>query len=85
MGRLRGLELLFPSVLLPSLQIGLFGSVTRLLAFPKDRKQLFDVAIAGPLCGFTASLVCLFGGLSLTAGATPEMLGAQLSEFNITA
>jgi len=74
MGRLRGLELLFPSVLLPSLQIGLFGSVTRLLAFPKDRKQLFDVAIAGPLCGFIASLLCLFSGLSLTAEATPEML-----------
>ena len=73
--RLNQVELAFPSVLIPSLQIGLFGSVTRFLSFPKTRRQLFDVSIAGPVAGFVSSLACLLGGLYLTAGASPDALG----------
>lgn len=74
--RLNDVTLSFPSVVIPSLQIGTFGSITRFLSFPKNRKQLFDVSIAGPTAGFAASLACLFAGLSLTAGASPDLLGA---------
>lgn len=59
---------------LPSLQVGLFGSITNFLQFPKSRKALFDIAIAGPACGFLFSLGATLYGLSLTAGASPEAL-----------
>lgn len=75
--RLNEVEVAFPSVLIPSLQIGLFGSVTRFLSFPKTRRQLFDVSIAGPVTGFIASLACLLGGFYLTAGASPDALGKR--------
>ena len=80
--RLHQVQLSFPPVLLPSLQIGIFGSVTRFLSFPKSRKELFDVAIAGPVAGFAASLACLLVGLSLTAGADPDTLGHSPSLYH---
>jgi hypothetical protein len=65
----------FPPNLLPSLQIGLFGSINRFLTFPENRKQLFDISIAGPIVGFVASLTVLLYGLTLTSVATPDVLG----------
>jgi membrane-associated protease RseP (regulator of RpoE activity) len=59
---------------LPSLQIGLFGSITNFLSFPKTRKEMFDVSIAGPTLGFIASLAVTLFGLTMTASATPEVL-----------
>ena len=59
---------------IPSLQIGIFGAVTRFLSFPSSRKALFDVSIAGPLVGFMYSLAVLFAGLEQTASASPELL-----------
>ena len=35
---------------------------------------MFDVAVAGPLLGFTASLIALIAGLTLTGQATQEMV-----------
>jgi membrane-associated protease RseP (regulator of RpoE activity) len=49
-------------------QSGLFGSVTNLLSFPKTRKALFDVAIAGPVAGFVASLACMLYGTAHPLG-----------------
>jgi membrane-associated protease RseP (regulator of RpoE activity) len=66
-------KLQFP-FFVPSLQIGIFGSITRFLGYPKDRKALFDVSIAGPFVGFVASLACIFYGLMQTAVASPEEL-----------
>jgi len=60
--------------LIPSLQIGIFGAVTRFLSFPSSRKALFDVSIAGPLVGFMYSLAVLFAGLEQTASASPELI-----------
>lgn len=56
---------------LPSLQIGIFGSATRFLDYPKDRKALLDMALLGPLLGFLGSFACLSVGLmtSMTASA----------------
>ena len=59
---------------LPSLQVGIFGSITNFLEFPKSRKALFDIAIAGPATGFLFSLAATIYGLTLTAGATPDLL-----------
>jgi len=73
--KIHDVKLGFP-VLLPSLQIGIYGSVTRLLSYPKDRKQLFDIAISGPLLGFLASLSVTGIGLSLTQTATASDLAS---------
>lgn len=68
------IKMSFPSFLLPSLQIGNFGSVTRFLDFPKNRKQLFDISIAGPLFGFVSSLLCFLSGVYMTSHASTEIL-----------
>mmetsp|Transcript_15400 Transcript_15400/g.20182 ORF Transcript_15400/g.20182 Transcript_15400/m.20182 type:complete len:689 (-) Transcript_15400:573-2639(-) len=65
-----------PPTLIPSLQIGSFGSITRLLSFPKDRRALFDFAVAGPLAGGLASMGMLAAGLLMTTGASPEALAS---------
>lgn len=71
-----GCELEFPFVL-PSLQIGCFGSVTRFRSYAKDRKELFDVSIAGPLAGLTVSMAVFVYGLMLTQAA----IGGDASTF----
>jgi len=58
----------------PSLQIGSFGAETRLLSFAKNRKALFDFAVAGPAAGALASVALYLFGLAQTATATPEAL-----------
>ena len=59
---------------LPSLQIGIFGSITNFLTFPKSRKAMFDISIAGPALGFVFSLLATVYGLTLTAAASPDVL-----------
>ena len=73
MAAVHGVKIGVPFVL-PSLQIGLFGGITRYLGFPKSRKAAFDVAIAGPLLGFAVSLSVLVAGLGETVSASPEAL-----------
>lgn len=51
---------------LPSLQIGLYGTITPLGSYPKNRSQLFDVAVAGPVAGIGLSLIALVSGMVLT-------------------
>ena len=55
---------------LPSLQIGLFGSITNFLSYPKTRKALFDVAIAGPTLG---TISATLSTPSATPSATPSL------------
>ena len=61
---------------IPSLQIGHFGAITNFLSFPKNRNQVFDVAISGPVAGFLASLGLLLAGLLLTSSASPAELAS---------
>eukprot|EP00617_Octactis_speculum_P013961 CAMPEP_0185752226 /NCGR_PEP_ID=MMETSP1174-20130828/11028_1 /TAXON_ID=35687 /ORGANISM="Dictyocha speculum, Strain CCMP1381" /LENGTH=670 /DNA_ID=CAMNT_0028429587 /DNA_START=210 /DNA_END=2222 /DNA_ORIENTATION=+ len=67
-----GIKLGWP-VFIPSLQVGCFGAVTKFLSYPKNRAELFDLSLAGPICGYLASLIALVLGLSLTGSSTPEM------------
>ncbi len=60
----------FPPYFLPSLQIGSFGSILPFLNYPKDRKAMFDVSLAGPLFGFIASALCTYYGLEITNQAS---------------
>ena len=45
--------------------IGTFGAVIRIKAPFPNRKVLFDVGIAGPLCGFVVACIVMVLGLSL--------------------
>ncbi|CBN77543.1 conserved unknown protein [Ectocarpus siliculosus] len=63
-----------PPIFIPSLQTGLFGAITPLLSFPKNRKDYFDVASAGPLLGTFVSLAVFVVGIMMTGSATPEAL-----------
>lgn len=56
--------------------IGLFGSITRFLDFPKNRSAMFDIAISGPFVGFILSLLSLGLGISGNLGATPDEIAA---------
>jgi len=50
--------------IIPSIQIGLQGSITPILTPPKNFNSLFDFAIAGPLTGLIISIGLLYLGLS---------------------
>lgn len=63
--KIHGIKSAFP-ISIPSLQVGAFGAVTRLLEYPKNRKQLFDFSISGPTLGFISSLVMIAFGLSFS-------------------
>lgn len=56
----------FPN-LIPSISLGLTGSITPLKSPPKNWNSMFDFAVAGPLAGIAASLFLLVNGLGITA------------------
>jgi len=60
-------------IYIPSLQVGTFGSVLRFVSFPKSRKDMFDVAMAGPLTGLALSLAAFAAGMAMTNGAPVEV------------
>jgi Zn-dependent protease len=63
-------------VFLPSLQTGLYGAITRFLDFPKSRKALFDVSIAGPFLGYLAAIAAVYFGIMETSTASAETLAS---------
>ncbi|CEM30972.1 unnamed protein product [Vitrella brassicaformis CCMP3155] len=61
---------------IPSLQTGAFGAVTRLRDYPRSKKDLFDLAIAGPALGLATSLIFFVVGLALTSQGTNEAIAS---------
>lgn len=62
---------------MPNLQIGSFSAITPFASLLKDRRQLWDVAAAGPAAGVAVSVLLLAVGLSQSApggGLTPDQL-----------
>ncbi|HIK44389.1 MAG TPA: site-2 protease family protein [Leptolyngbyaceae cyanobacterium M65_K2018_010] len=57
---------LSPPFLIPTWQIGSFGSLTRFESLLADRRVLFDIALAGPAAGGLVSLTMLLLGLVLS-------------------
>eukprot|EP00815_Leptocylindrus_aporus_P003978 CAMPEP_0116066190 /NCGR_PEP_ID=MMETSP0322-20121206/10235_1 /TAXON_ID=163516 /ORGANISM="Leptocylindrus danicus var. apora, Strain B651" /LENGTH=776 /DNA_ID=CAMNT_0003552697 /DNA_START=177 /DNA_END=2504 /DNA_ORIENTATION=- len=64
----KGFDTAFPT-LIPSPQLGTLGAITSLKTPAKNRKDLFDFALAGPIAGIVASLAVMYLGLELTAYA----------------
>lgn len=65
-----GLDVTLPTFV-PSIASGITSSITNFKSPPKNREQLFDFAIAGPLFGIVASLAALYIGLGITATSDP--------------
>jgi len=63
-----GLNITVPT-LIPSLVTGVTGQITAFKTPPKDRQQMLDFAIAGPVSGLAVSAALLFAGCGLTASA----------------
>lgn len=53
-------------ILIPSVQLGILGSITSFKTSPKNLKSLFDFALVGPLLGIITSILLLIIGLQLT-------------------
>lgn len=63
--------------------LGTFGAFVSEKIPPKNRNQLFDIGIMGPLFGFIAALVCIIVGLLLTqAVPTNDFLIAYQNTHN---
>ena len=73
--KIHNVSIQFP-IVLPSLQLGLYGAITRFLSYPKDRKALFDISIAGPFMGFLVGLIASFYGISETISASPDLISS---------
>ncbi|KIZ03245.1 hypothetical protein MNEG_4714 [Monoraphidium neglectum] len=66
-----------PTYFIPNLQIGSFGAITPLASLLKGRRDLWDVAAAGPIAGGLASLALLAIGLQQSqqgGGGIPQEL-----------
>jgi membrane-associated protease RseP (regulator of RpoE activity) len=71
----------FPS--LPGmLSLGTMGAVIQLRSPIRDRKQLFDIGVAGPLAGLVVAIPLLILGLSQSPVQPPPANGMYLQEGN---
>jgi membrane-associated protease RseP (regulator of RpoE activity) len=58
---------------------GTLGAVIKMSGVIRDKKALFDIGIAGPLCGFILSVPCLIFGIKLsTVVRVPQTFDAPL-------
>jgi membrane-associated protease RseP (regulator of RpoE activity) len=72
----------------PMSLVGTMGAFINMKEIPRNRKQLFDIAIAGPLAGLLVAIPVLFIGLSLSSldaipASIPEGMGYQLEGNSI--
>ena len=88
-GRKHGVQVTLPYFIpFPMSLFGTMGAFINMRSLPKNKRALFDLAIAGPLSGFVLSIIALFIGLNLSevsqlplaAGenATLQMEGSSL-------
>jgi hypothetical protein len=61
-------------LLIPSLELGTFGCIRRIMSFPPTRSALFDFAISGPLASSFMSMLLMIIGCYKTLRATNAIL-----------
>lgn len=66
-----GMNITFPTIV-PSFLTGITGTVTSLTAPPKNKQDLLDFAIVGPLAGMAVSTAILYAGITITASTGAE-------------
>ena len=77
-GRAHGSKVTLPFFIpMPFTSFGTMGAFINMKEAPKNKRVLMDIAAAGPLSGYIASLVVIFIGLSLSnLDRIPVMLSA---------
>ncbi len=74
---------LSPPFLIPTWQIGSFGSLTRFESLLPNRSVLFDIAFAGPAAGGLVSLALLLVGLLLSHPGSEFQVPAEFFKGSI--
>jgi membrane-associated protease RseP (regulator of RpoE activity) len=82
LARRHGVKLSLP-YLLPSIEIGSFGAITRFESLLPNRKVLFDIALAGPAVGGIVSFLMLIVGLLLSHEGSLFQLPNQFFQGSI--
>jgi membrane-associated protease RseP (regulator of RpoE activity) len=88
-GRKHGVQVTLPYFIpMPLSLFGTMGAFINMRSIPKNKRALFDLAVAGPLSGFVLSVIALIIGLNLSdvsqlpasaaAGASLQMEGNSL-------
>jgi len=73
-----------PPYFLPApIMLGTFGAFIRIRAAIRDKRELFDVGIAGPLAGFVALLPVLAVGIARSTPVDIARLPAALGGFQL--
>ena len=65
----------------PPFPFGTFGAVIKIKSMFANTRQLFDVAIGGPLAGFLVILPALFIGVRYSTRFDPNLFGSDYWEF----
>jgi Zn-dependent protease len=63
MARYHGIKVTLPYFIPVPFGLGTFGAFIHLQSTPKERRSLFDMAVAGPLAGLVVAIPALFLGL----------------------
>ena len=67
MGKKHGVDVTLPYFIpFPFNLFGTMGAFINMRSIPKNKKQLFDIAVAGPLSGLVVSIIVLVIGLHLS-------------------
>ena len=82
LARRHGVKLSLP-YLIPSVEIGSFGAITRFESLLPNRKVLFDISLAGPAVGGIVSLLMLILGLLLSREGSLFQLPNQFFQGSI--
>jgi membrane-associated protease RseP (regulator of RpoE activity) len=70
-GRKHGIQVTLPYFIpLPFSLFGTMGAFINMRSQPKNKRDLFDMAVAGPLSGFVMSVIALGIGLKLSSVST---------------
>lgn len=79
MGRARGIDVTLPFFIpMPLSMLGTMGAFINIRSLPKNKRALFDMAVAGPLSGLIISIIVLIIGLQLSSVSTlPNLLTTQ--------